>query len=338
MFAALGLGNVALETITHQRLLRRAVVDALMHASDAPDPQTRRCVAFCFNNLAANVDNHAAAHRIGLLPALVKLGMVLEDETCCLQAITALRRLAVYPENNELIVQRYAGIDPLLACCTIKFLSIELQRGIAAAFRNFSLNDDNKVEIVKSGALFNLVAFTANPEEDLELTHQATGVLANLAEHPTNQPRMVAEGVVQQFKHLIMQHESPLVVREATRGMANLAAEFSSTTEMASGGAFVPMLQILKRSQDTMTQRYAAMGLGNLCSNPSNQISMVHEEGALDELLKLARFSNGDLDSQRYAVICVSNACQSRGAHEKLIESGTVRVMQAKTNTWHAPV
>ena len=53
-------------------------------------------------------------------------------------------------------------------------------------------------------------------------------------------------------------------------------------------------------SPDYLCQRYATMGLGNLACHPANQKKIV-QEGALPALLSIARFENGDLESQRYA-------------------------------------
>lgn len=44
------------------------------------------------------------------------------------------------------------------------------------------------------------------------------------------------------------------------------------------------------------------MGVGNLAANPGNQ-ERVCEEGALEPLIGLARFDNGDIDSQRFVRI-----------------------------------
>ena len=68
------------------------------------------------------------------------------------------------------------------------------------------------------------------------------------------------------------------------------------------------------------------MGVGNLAANPGNQEKIV-EEGALTPLIGLARFDNGDIDSQRYAIIALANVAANPATHEALIEAGVVRLM-----------
>ena len=54
------------------------------------------------------------------------------------------------------------------------------------------------------------------------------------------------------------------------------------------------------------------MGVGNLAANPGNKEKIV-EEGALAPLISLARFDNGDIDSQRCVVVNpLSSACLFR--------------------------
>jgi hypothetical protein len=43
------------------------------------------------------------------------------------------------------------------------------------------------------------------------------------------------------------------------------------------------------------------MGVGNLACNPANQKKIL-QEGAVPALVSLARFENGDLEGQRYAM------------------------------------
>ena len=50
-YAALGLANLALAPRTHAALMTRPAMAALVGVSTSPDIETRRCVAFAFNNL-----------------------------------------------------------------------------------------------------------------------------------------------------------------------------------------------------------------------------------------------------------------------------------------------
>lgn len=53
----------------------------------------------------------------------------------------------------------------------------------------------------------------------------------------------------------------------------------------------------------------------------------VLQEGALQPLISLARRDNGDLESQRYAVFCLTNVAAARNNHPQLVDSGVVNLM-----------
>ena len=55
-------------------------------------------------------------------------------------------------------------------------------------------------------------------------------------------------------------------------------------------------------SPDFLCQRYAAMGIANLATNMGNQ-PWCHAGRALQPIISLSQRDNGDLDSQRYAVL-----------------------------------
>lgn len=68
------------------------------------------------------------------------------------------------------------------------------------------------------------------------------------------------------------------------------------------------------------------MGVGNLATNLGNQEKVLNE-GALQPLLSLARRDNGDLESQRYAVIALTNVAATSSNHARLISAGVSELM-----------
>ena len=76
--------------------------------------------------------------------------------------------------------------------------SVEVQREVAACLRNLSLSEPNKIAIRQGGGLEVLVKFALSA--DVEISHQATGVIANLAEAIENQGPMVESGILQHLK------------------------------------------------------------------------------------------------------------------------------------------
>ena len=91
--------------------------------------------------------------------------------------VSALRRLADHPPNRARIVEQ-GGLEPL----TKAGLSVHLetQREVAAAFNSLTLNDDNKGQIARHGAMGTLVHLCQSP--DVECARHAIGAMANIAE------------------------------------------------------------------------------------------------------------------------------------------------------------
>ena len=68
------------------------------------------------------------------------------------------------------------------------------------------------------------------------------------------------------------------------------------------------------------------MGVGNLAANQANQ-KKIMQEGALPPLLSLARFENGDLESQRYAALAITNLSATKASHLVMVDSNTLHLM-----------
>jgi hypothetical protein len=77
---------------------------------------------------------------------------------------------------------------------------VETRREVAAAFRNISLSEACKVMLVHCGALGVLCDMMHSA--DVEVCHQSTGVIANLAEATENQPIMVENDIIQHLKYV----------------------------------------------------------------------------------------------------------------------------------------
>ena len=75
------------------------------------------------------------------------------------------------------------------------------------------------------------------------------------------------------------------------------AGDYANAPAIVAGGALMTLIGSLA-SPDFLCQRYAALGVGNLACNPVNQMRII-QEGSLPPLISLAKFENGDLESQR---------------------------------------
>lgn len=86
--------NLAVSRDTHQELFDVGAVATLVNKCDASvtDIETRRALAFGFNNVGSNPANHTACERLGVIRKICDLLKDLDKDTN-LQATIALRRL-----------------------------------------------------------------------------------------------------------------------------------------------------------------------------------------------------------------------------------------------------
>lgn len=317
-FGALGIANLAVSRDTHQDLFDIGAISQLMEVASAPDVATRRTVAFGFNNIASNPNNHIACERLGIMRPLIVLVRD-KDKDTNLQAVIAVRRLCESHRCRNQFVE-FLGIESLLQLGQTE--DVELRREVAAALRNLSLSEHCKVAIVKDGGLGLICDMLHSP--DVEICHQSSGIIANLAETTENQGVMVDAGIIQHIKH-IMRSNNVDIQREASRALANISAEFSFAPQIVAAGALLALISTMS-SPDFLCQRYAVMGIGNLATNPINQKKILFE-GGLPPLLSIARFENGDLESQRYAAIAITNLSATKSNHGTMIETGCLDLM-----------
>jgi hypothetical protein len=320
-FGALTVGNLAIVTQNHGALFESGAVAALLepHFHSAEDLETRRCTAFALNNIASYEPNHRACERMGLLRPLCKL-LSDADRDTHLQAAFGVRQLSITARCRAQFLDM-GGLQALLRLGSAAN-SVEVHREVAAALRNVSLSESTKIQICREGGLTVLIELMHSA--DIETAHQATGVVANLAEVVENQGDMLEAGVLQHMK-FVMRSTSLDVQREAVRAISNLSAEHAYTAAIAGAGAIVPLVAMLS-SPDFLCQRFATMGVANLATNLTNQEKVLHE-GALQPLLNLARRINGDLETQRYAVFALTNVAATRSNHAMLVDSGVAELV-----------
>ena len=101
--------------------------------------------------------------------------------------------------RNRIKINEMGGVNPLLRLADST--NVEVQREVAACLRNLSLGEQVKVALVRAGCLKALIGFSHSG--DVEVAHQACGVLANLAEVVENQSVMVEDGLLQHLKFML---------------------------------------------------------------------------------------------------------------------------------------
>jgi len=94
---------------------------------------------------------------------------------------------------------------------------VEVLREVVACFcNNLAVSDENKLEVVKAGAVSALIALSQS--SDMVVASQSCATLANLAELTTNQDLIANEGgsASHDYRHEIQVH------RGAARGWASV--------------------------------------------------------------------------------------------------------------------
>ena len=123
--------------------------------------------------------------------------------------------------------------------------NIEVQRETAAALANISLNEENKVQIARSGCLPALIQLAQ--ADDRERERYAVMTLANVAEmvEGRTQRRMLEEGVLKPLQKLA---SSPPVDirRECARAFALFASKRDSHQDLLQAGGLQQMVSFLR--------------------------------------------------------------------------------------------
>lgn len=164
-FGVLGIANLAVSRDTHQELFDVGAVAAMVTCCNSTDLQTRRAVAFGFNNISSNPANHTACERLGIIRQLCKL---LEDHTTRTHICRPLWLFvgcAVESARCRNQITEMGGMASQLSSTL----------ATRKMWRNLSLSEASKVAIVRQGGLGVICDMMHSP--DVEICHQSAGVV-----------------------------------------------------------------------------------------------------------------------------------------------------------------
>lgn len=329
-FAALAIGNLAVIPENHKSLFDSGAIHALLLIADSTkDVEITQFIAFTFHNIARSEENHRWCEKMGVLKAIVTL-LQSHDEQTQFESCLALRFLCISPKARVQFVE-FNGLPHLLKFASGTFSSLDndvkFKREAAAALKNISLSDPLKKQIVSSPGGVNILLEMCR-SSDVEVSHQACGVIANLSEVDENQGVMIQKGILQNLKYSILS-KSIAVKREAVRAIANLSSAFIYTTDIVRAGTLVPLVNALE-CEDILCKRFATMGLANLATNKDVQSRMI-QEGAIMPLVNILiqKFNskeNHSIEAKRYAMYCLTNMAAAKKSHVSLTEHRLVEV------------
>ncbi|KDO17847.1 hypothetical protein SPRG_16729, partial [Saprolegnia parasitica CBS 223.65] len=296
------LANLSEHLENQLTMVEEGATTGLVALGHIDHDEIQQDVARALANLSANEDNHSTIYKQGGLKCLIGLTRS-KEEVCQRYAAMGLRFLASNPTIRVHIVQENL-LPPFLALAQSPVL--DYQRTAASAFCSFSLNEENKMKLVRDGGLTQILKCMRY--EDLEVTRDCTFALA------TSPTRGIATLV-----H-VGAHDDARVQRDTARALASLSVTAALKPELMTA---LPTLFRLARSLDVSSQRYSTLAICNLASGP-DKVAIV-ETGAVRPLLHLVRFPDHEI--QRYAALALAGLALSDHGHNKLrmVTDGAVR-------------
>ena len=322
-FCALTVANLALVRENHSVLLNADTVESLLPLIHSDDIETLRGISFAIHSFSIHEENHSMLELTAAVQSLVTLARC-GDRDSSLQACTAVKYLCVCERCRNMFVES-GGLEPLMALASSSD-DLETKREVSAALRNISLSDQNKEAIMIEGGLVDIISKLAR-DPDNEVSHQACGVIANVAERQGNKITMVQQGIIHHLQYSMLSKSIP-VLRESIRAIANLssAGDLNSTACIVSSGALGHLIDALG-STDTLCRRFAAMAMSNLASNDESdesKIRIVRELG-VNPLISIVK-NQLDEKSQQHALACLANLAFCHEIQGDLIGSGCAEI------------
>ena len=110
----------------------------------------------------------------------------------------------------------------------------------------------------------------------------------------------------------------------STMSLANLAANVDTRTYATRSGGLQTAIAMIK-DEDVDIRRYACIALCNMANNPTTQEQIV-VHGALPALLTMAK-DHADSESQRQALLCLSNLSSNEINHSSMMNKGIMKIL-----------
>eukprot|EP00814_Leptocylindrus_danicus_P009478 CAMPEP_0116018954 /NCGR_PEP_ID=MMETSP0321-20121206/8948_1 /TAXON_ID=163516 /ORGANISM="Leptocylindrus danicus var. danicus, Strain B650" /LENGTH=3722 /DNA_ID=CAMNT_0003489431 /DNA_START=23 /DNA_END=11192 /DNA_ORIENTATION=- len=319
-FAAVAIGNLAVEVENHDKLFASGVISSLMNLTKTMDTKIRHCVAYCFHNISLVESNSSKCEEMVVMSALGQLISIDEDkdETMLLASI-AIRNLSKSKYSRLQFVD-CGGLPHLLRLAKVE--NTELKREVAGSLRHLTLCDTNKSIIVTISDGFDVLLSLCHAKDE-KVAHQACGAIANVAEDARAQAIMIKAGFLQHLK-FTLSSASIEIRREILRAIANLSSNLSFAQTIAEGGALVPFAAGIA-SNDLLCQRYASMGIRNLATYDENH-PRIWKEVDFDQVFNLAKInekkSPHELVTKQNIICLLANLAFVGSNHVQLMERG----------------
>ena len=262
LFGAVAIGNIASHLDLQAPVFDSGALQPLIGISDTDvtDVESRRCIAYAICNLSAEIPHRLSIILKGGLPSIMYLCRT-GDTVDMLAALSTLRGLAASADARRAIVEE--GVLTHVLSLAMKTDCLKCKREVAELLVLLSLNEENKVAIVRSDEMKELITLT--DMEDVQCVSQMCRAVGNLSEVSSLHSDILQVFTVDRLIRL-SSHPDRLVALEITRCYSNLACNFNTHKSIVKP-ELLGNLSGLCLNADTDIRRFSVLALTNLCLN-----------------------------------------------------------------------
>ena len=330
LFGAVAIGNILSNLEFQQTALDSGALQPLIGLSNDDDSnmsptdvESQRCMAYALCNLLVDHPNRMSIILKGGLSSIMFLCRMGDNNDMQI-GLSTLQGLAVSAEARRSIVEE--GVLHVLSL-GIKTGCLECKREVSSILALICLNEENKVDILHSDEMKELIALT-----DIDDTHcisQMCRSFGTIAEINELHSELIDLITVERLERLSCS-ASPSVALEVSRLYTNLAFNFDTH-------ALIVKPQVVKNfcgiccsnANDASVRRFATLALANMCLNP-NSCSALDGEELVSNLLNVIKGDgDGDKDEENmqskcHAFIAISALCEDSSLVPFMVQDGII--------------
>lgn len=204
---------------------------------------------------------------------------------------------------------------------------IDVQKTSSLALSNLALHGpvDNKLVVVKAGALQPLVILLSS--EDKEVQCNACGCITTLATLESNKVEIVKSGAIPPLLVLTSSSSTAQVKRNATGALLNLTHIENNRQRLVEAGAIAVFTRLLG-SQDSEILFYSTAALSNLAVNVDHRREIMANGGGDKVLRHLISLMSGAIEKvQCQACLAVRNLASDSDNQQLIVRLGGLRAL-----------
>ena len=346
-FSALAIANVASYPMNRNIICKsekneapREIIRYILRGKDQEETSSelstnialaRQYCAMALGNIAADPQTHDILVQLGVIDALILL-LNKDDVDCARMAAFAFSNLAASRPYRKLIIEHHKEeiISPLisLACCD----EISAQRKALLALRVLCIEQNIRVDVVRSGIIDPLVIIARASSDNSRIEKENAGMLREVAAAlnclscMNENKEEICDRAISTIISLMISNDLE-VERHACCTIANLLEFMDIHERFLSEKGLAPMLSLAK-SNDLVCKGEVSRAIANLSTNPKIQMNII-QEGVLE--LMVDALKKDDINCQRFAALCVANLSTTIKAQHRVIQTESIIALLVKT-------